>query len=68
MNFNEIDSLFISAGNEYSQSHNLKLLVKAMKTKRSTSYSSGEGGRCVISPELDEESFLVLSSKKLKYL
>jgi hypothetical protein len=57
-----MDSIFISTGNEYSQSYNLKLLVKAMKTKRSTSFSSGEGRRDVISPELDDENFRVLSS------
>ena len=62
MNPNELDSIFISTGNEYSQSQNLKLLVKAMKTKRSTSFSSGEGGRYIISPELDDENFRALSS------
>jgi len=62
LNPNELDSIFISTGNEYSQSQNLKLLVKAMKTKRSTSFSSGEGGRDIISPELDDENFRALSS------
>ena len=62
MNPNEIDSIFISTGNEYSQSNNLKLLLKAMKSKRSTSFSSGEGERDIVSPELDDENFRALSS------
>jgi hypothetical protein len=62
LNPNEIDSIFISTGNEYSQSNNLKLLLKAMKSKRSTSFSSGEGERDIVSPELDDENFRALSS------
>ena len=62
MNPNEIDSIFISTGNEYSQSNNLKLLLKAMKSKRSTSFSSGEGERDIVSPVLDDENFRALSS------
>lgn len=62
MNPNEIDSILISTGNEYSQSNNLKLLLKAMKSKRSTSFSSGEGERDIVSPELDDENFRALSS------
>jgi hypothetical protein len=62
LNPNEIDSILISTGNEYSQSNNLKLLLKAMKSKRSTSFSSGEGERDIVSPELDDENFRALSS------